>query len=76
MPYRLLVKLLYKGQNDRLGELFVWRRVSLPEVAKSLRCSNSRVIEALDWLQALGMISYHQTDKKELVIKVALPTDV
>lgn len=74
LPYKLFSKLLYKERNGPSERVYVVGRVEVPEIAKSLRCSNQRVIEALDYLSALRMVSYNVMDKKSVFICLILPS--
>lgn len=57
LPYRILVKFLYEGQIRVLSPKQGEGMVRVGELAKSLRCSNLRVLEACNWLEAFGYIS-------------------
>jgi len=67
LPYRLLVKLIYAGKTPVRIDLNEREAVEIGKMAKSLRTSNGRILEALEWLQALGFITYVINGKKATI---------
>lgn len=76
LPYRILAKILYSGEILKLSDLVGYGLLNVSDTAKALRCSNSRVIEALKHLEDLQYVNkYYITDKRpmKLYIEVNLP---
>lgn len=73
IPHRLFTSVLFMPNSPLSPDTLV-RRVTLGSLAKSLRCSNGRIIEALDWLTVSGHISYEQVGKL-IIIHINLPVE-
>lgn len=72
LPYKLLAKLIYAGGNRPRITLSLREGIRVGSLAKSLRTSNSRVIEALEWLEALSFIEWDYSDDKKKLVKISI----
>lgn len=75
IPYRAFFKLLFNESNKPSERAYVIRRVHIGQFAKSLKCSNARAIDALQFLAALNFIEY-KVEGKYVTVALYLTEDV
>lgn len=77
IPYKLLVYLAYSEQDSIIERKGAEVRVATGPMARALLVSNSRLIEAIQWLALSGFIKdFCLPSKGELTVVLAEPKDI